>query len=290
MVYTLHYVDRATYSVVKRVLWCEDIPDIHCDHVVIEKMLQELWSKFGLLKSQVAAAVTDGGSNIVKAITNFGLHLIHCNCHNLNLVVQDSLEIVGHIRAKARAIATYFTQSTVATQTLRLIQKTDNDRNGFSQVCYVLVQEIMTRWSATHSMLKRILVLWDNINSAIIEHGEKKELLLESVEIDIIDIVVKLLEPIRDVTTILQGDTYVTSSKILPSILSTLNSVKKVEIPTVGAKGDPLSETTLQTLKKFKEGLLKSLDERFADLLKNKTLWIATFLDPQYAEYEQDVV
>jgi hypothetical protein len=42
MVYTLHYVDRATYSVVKRVLWCEDIPDIHCDHVVIEKMLQEL--------------------------------------------------------------------------------------------------------------------------------------------------------------------------------------------------------------------------------------------------------
>ena len=35
-------------------------------------------------------------------------------------------------------------------------------------------------------------------------------------------------------------------------------------------------------LKLFKEQLLTSLETRFCDLLKNKTIWIATFLDPQY--------
>jgi hypothetical protein len=282
MVYTLHYLDRTNYTVMKRVIWCDEITDIHCDHEVIEKLLQILWAKFALLKSQVVTAVTDAGANIKLAVTNFGLPLMHCNCHNINLVCQDALEIIGEIRAKARAIATYFSQSSVATQTLRQIQKVDNDQNGFSHVCYLLVQEIITRWSATYSMLKRILVLWDNINSAILELKDYPELVLRSVEIDIIDVVVKLLEPMNDVTNILQGDSYITSAKILPSILSANSSVKKVVIPDVGARNDQIPTETKQMLHTFKAKLLSSLEIRFAELLQNKTLWIATFLDPQY--------
>jgi len=53
-------------------------------------------------------------------------------------------------------------------ENLREIQKHDNEINEFSDHCYKMVMVVKTKWNTLHDMLKRILLLFENVNRSLI--------------------------------------------------------------------------------------------------------------------------
>jgi hypothetical protein len=115
-------------------------------------------------------------------------------------------------------------------------------------------------------MFKRILLLWDNINDTL-ELENNTELILTNEEILVIDEVCQLLKPIENATKLLSGDNYPTTTLIIPTIKHIILQIEKIKI----------SSTISQ---KFKESLLKSLNDRFKKIFNKELLIISSFLNP----------
>jgi hypothetical protein len=162
IVFTLHYIQNWTLK--STILGCSEIKAIHTDHKVIMKSMEDMRNRFSLNTKQIKRYATDAGGNVVKAVDESDGSHLHCLCHNLNLCCQDAIEILSKLRSQCRRICTLFHTSNVAIAKLREIQKEDNEFFGFTNICYKLIQEVVTRWNSTFHMFKRIVLLADNIN------------------------------------------------------------------------------------------------------------------------------
>jgi hypothetical protein len=91
IIYTIHYIDLDN-QLKSRLLRCEEVPQVHVDHLVIVNHLTTLFEDYNLDKKKVGASTADAGGNVKKAIEVFGIPYKHCLGHSLNLVVQECLE------------------------------------------------------------------------------------------------------------------------------------------------------------------------------------------------------
>ncbi|CAG9827327.1 unnamed protein product [Diabrotica balteata] len=136
--FTIHYVDMEDHELKSIMLEVYELNERHTAEYIAEK-LENLCTEWNLKKDYITTIVTDGGSNMVKAIER--------SIQN----TQDLKELIN----KVKQIVTWFKHSVRASDELRTLTS------------YKLIQEVSTRWNSTYYMLKRFLNLRGSISNII---------------------------------------------------------------------------------------------------------------------------
>ena len=93
-----------------------------------------------------------------------------------------------------------------------------------------LVQDLVTRWNSTLAMLSSIFESHSAIRMVITSDSESKKKyqhsLLTDNELGIVEDLILLLDPFLEMTKMVSGSKYVTSSIVLPSITRLLECLK----------------------------------------------------------------
>lgn len=167
--------------------------------------------KWEISKDKITAVVTDGGTNITKAVKDtFGAQKhMECFAHKLNTVIchiNNTNKEVKDVITKAKAIVTFFKQSTTAADELRRAQREADDGQIFR-----LVQDVPTRWNATYYMMCRFQLLTP-MKGAILLKSRGSPLMLSPDDMAIVSDAIKVLKYAETLTRELSGAKYVKSS------------------------------------------------------------------------------
>ncbi len=93
-----------------------------------------------------------------------------------------------------------------------------------------LVQDLVTRWNSTLAMLSSIIEMHSAIRMVITSNQENKKKyideLLSDDELGIIEDLISLLDPFLEMTKLVSGSKFVTSSIVLPAITRLLECLR----------------------------------------------------------------
>lgn len=256
---------------------------------------------------------TDSGSNIKSAIGKFPepIFKIPCAAHRLNLCVNDLFN-TKNVTEKNQifSIFDYNEEGELRKIQLSDSQKQDiEDANGIKEkvtkvtkTCKTLVgsirhsekltrqlaekqleqepenrkklvQDVSTRWGSTHDLISSVLNNKPSLVSLSCVSGNKLTLPKEDGFL-ILEDILKLLEPLKEITTVLSARNYVVVTHLYPSLYNLIYQ--------------ELEDLELQTDEgsKLKSILIESLKKRFSYLLNGRLFKGLTFLDTDYKHFE----
>ncbi|XP_055904236.1 zinc finger BED domain-containing protein 4-like [Eupeodes corollae] len=218
------------------------------------------------IREKVVAIVTDNAAAMKKTVELLKLRHSSCFAHCINLTVQDCLKVESFstILSKIKAIVTFFHSSTLACDKLRIAQKTSNKPE------LKLIQEISTRWNSSYYMMKRIMEIRSEVAIAI-SQCQKAPSFLTAENFTAIQEIVRLLEPFDVATATISGESYVTSSLVIPLIRGI--SVKLSSLEN--------SLTTIEGREVF-HSLNNSINMRLKPFNTRTLNMISTLLDPRF--------
>ncbi|XP_015123307.1 zinc finger BED domain-containing protein 1-like [Diachasma alloeum] len=220
--------------------------------------------------SDVTAVVTDGGTNMIKAVQDtVGLsrHVI-CVAHSSAHVVPDALkpmETLPNIIDGAREIVKAVRRSVVLTDHLKKQQKREGASDGN---LLVLLMDTPTRWNSTYEMLRCFVDMKSFVATTLLESNTRLELPRRD-EMEMLDEATQLMKPLRDAIIELSGQKYATGGTVIPVTRCVKTTLEKMTPITV-------------TGQQLQEALLKALDKRFRNIEDNEVLAISTILDPRF--------
>ncbi|XP_037543305.1 E3 SUMO-protein ligase ZBED1-like [Nematolebias whitei] len=162
------------------------------------------------------ALVTDNATNMVLAGVEAEMtpHLM-CFAHTINLATQKAFKVdtVARLLGRVRKAVAFFHRSVRAAEILQEKQK------QLALPSHKLIQDVSTRWNSSHDMLERFFEQHPAISAALMSRdlrkGEEVNTLKDKDFCDIEDIV-KLMAPVKLVTTSMSEDKRPTLSMILP--------------------------------------------------------------------------
>lgn len=131
-------------------------------------------------------------------LCQWGQHF--CFAHNLNLIVQSSLNEINETREKVKSIVEFFKRSTNASANLNKIQ----EQLGFTPTL-MLIQDVITRWNSTFDMFQRFVNLKTPIISALSNSNRDVELTQSC----------NILERFKEITIDLSSEKSVSISKVI---------------------------------------------------------------------------
>ncbi|KAG5889629.1 hypothetical protein JTB14_025497 [Gonioctena quinquepunctata] len=218
------------------------------------------------IRHKVVAIVTDNAQNMINVAEILKIRHLPCFAHTLNLAVQDSFKIPGFeiIISKCKKVVTFFRSSTLAADTLRLIQTQNNKKT------LKLIQEVNTRWNSLFYMLERLQLVKNELAVAINE-CPKAPPLLTAEEYEVIKETITILKPFEVATELISGEQYITSSLIIPLIRGISTKLATLE-------GSINTEVGLQVIESLKSSMLK----RFTPYERRTPTIIATIRNPKY--------
>ena len=222
-------------------------------HHSSENISQELESTRKAWNLPQPVAVSDNAANETKAFQILNWERVSCIGHNLNLAVRDALSIpeISKIVAKGRKVVAYFHRSPLATGILKEKQKLllPPEFQG-----HKLIQDVVTRWNSTLDMLERLMEQAPALHAAFMKPSVKKaidiKMLLSFEEQELIEKVVKLLEPFKCATIILSSE----SEPTLPAAMPLLKKMEGLLIET---------ETDTTVIKKMKKVTRENIRRRY---------------------------
>ncbi|GBM10233.1 Zinc finger BED domain-containing protein 4 [Araneus ventricosus] len=217
-------------------------------------------------RKKVVTIVTDNLQSMINAAEILKIKHLPCFAHTLNLVMTDAFKITEFeiLINKCKKIVSFFKHSTLASDTLKSIQKECNKKQ------LKLVQQVDTRWNSTFYMLERIRVIRNELTLAI-SKCEKAPPNLSAEEYKMIEEIEKMLEPFEVATNLVSGEEYPSLSIILPIIKGL--SLKLVELEKIN-----LNEIS----RKLLESLKNSVSKRIKPYEKRTSCIMATLLNPKY--------
>ncbi|CAH0562946.1 unnamed protein product [Brassicogethes aeneus] len=200
-----------------------------------------LTDKFPNLK--ISCAVTDNAKNMSATCKHMKLPHLPCIAHSIQLVInaailqtnekKGSIDVeetdlfriiddddfietcvdtsVYSILKKCKQIVTFFHRSGIA------IKELSNELIIRDQKDVKLIQSVETRWNSSYYMLKSVYAAKDAI-AVVLSNVDNGLQPLTSQEAKLIPEILEILKPFVDMTEELGGDTYVTISRIIPSI------------------------------------------------------------------------
>ncbi|XP_015121184.1 zinc finger BED domain-containing protein 1-like [Diachasma alloeum] len=231
----------------------------------LSKMFEEFLLKWNISKDKITTVVTDGGTNIVKAVKDtFGEHKhITCFAHKLNVAISNVItanKALSSIVTKTKEILTYCKRSTTAADELRKAQDDDNTLR--------LVQDVPTRWNSTFYMLCRFEKLSATVSSILLKLRGSPPM-LDSDEMAIVRDAINVLRHAETLTKEFSGAKYATTSRVIPAMFCFRECLAVVQ-----------NETSMG--KSLQKELMAELDKKFSDLDKLPFLTITILLDPRY--------
>lgn len=248
---TVHYFDKH-FSLKRSILFTSLFKAKKKTGVNIRKELKRRFRNMGLdpqllLKIDV---VTDKGSNIVKALKPPYTRQ-NCRCHLLNTVLKNTFE------SDKVPLIMY--------KTIRLCKKIVRhlkQSGKMNQLSKCVIQDCGTRWNYKLDMVKSVVDLYQEIQPLLsVSNREKWQ-----IDIELAEELILFLTPFKEACKSMEGDTYVTSNKIL---------LWWAEI------SEHLSENNFArpAVKKTVRIARKIFDRKYTIDMSNK---IACFLDPRY--------
>ena len=199
----------------------------------------------------VSPVVTDNASNMLAAVNILEWNHLPCFVHTLQLAVNKGMEANSLIQLSSlgRKLVSYFKHSALATTALSRKQEQMNLAN------HRLLQDVVTRWNSTFFMFKRLLEQrWAIYAVFYDEHGTQnqyKHLYLKEEQWNLIEQMVKVLEPLQIATTALCETQTVSCSLIYPVV----NVLLKNHLL--------IGEYDLPAVKRFKEVVSQEIHHRF---------------------------
>lgn len=236
-----------------------ELDESHTSEYIAAKLIS-IFDEWGLKKELLHSAVTDGATNMVKAIDiAFGKnkHIV-CFAHLLNLVAFWSIEAIPEIKLlidKVKRVVTWFKHSVRASDELR------------AESCLKLIQSVETRWNSTYEMIERFLHRSPILNSIIHRHTTAPSMTSAAENCHLKEIM-QLLEPLQSATKQLSGEKYATSSIAIPIATNLHNRISNIS-------------TTSDIGVKFKEAILNAMKKRLK-VEQVLSLSISTLLDPRW--------
>ena len=194
---------------------------------------------------------------------------IGCYAHTLNLAAQKCLKIadVNTILQRVRHIARFFHHSNLATFQLR--QK--------AETCQLpqhkLIIDVPTRWNSSFDMILRFLEMHDAVFSVLRmkEFGKDKDEKMRSLtddEYKLLEDMVKVLKPLKDITTALCTESSPTVSVIMPLQFQLMQKVLIVD------------EEDSEQIARMKAVLREDLSKRYTKIVENLNTYTA--MDPRF--------
>ena len=259
---TLQWLTEA-FELISIALDCSTFPGSHTGEAVAAKLNQMLRS-YGIADDHVVAAVTDTAPAMVKAGRFMSYDWLGCMAHLLELVTGLAFDGEGVKDAlkSARSLVGSIKSSTQAAADLSALLK------SLEQKDLGVIQDVVTRWWSTYSMIERLLKLKDALKLLYSTHKVKKR--LSAAEWEVLEHVSTLLKPFMCVQKALEGEKYVTIS-LVPFLLAQLRT-KLQAVP----KNSPIAAVSATMLtqfnQRFGDGSIESLPVKMA---------IAAALDPR---------
>ena len=258
---TAHYIDK-DWVQKSKVLYTRSNGKRHTSEN-LEAELRDCLIEFGI-DSKVDYIVTDNANNITKAAND--LKTQHpCLAHTINLAVKDALKETGtqELVSKVKAIVAFFKKSPKQTEKLKEIHKAN--KTQFKK----LKQECETRWNSTLDMLESYIWQHTEITGVLCKAGKATLCLAEPDDDKAEDEVAKVketietLQPMKEATQELSGESFTTLSKVLPLVTALKKKTEKQTSPLATA-------------------LFTELSLRFDEFLTQEYLKISTALDPRF--------
>ena len=193
---------------------------------LIDDFITKLFKKCDLSTAKLSAVVTDttGNMNLFgKMLEELHIPHIYCTDHVLQCTAKialtdtafknvDSSSENFQLMKKCRDIVKLFTKSSQKQDLLLLQQKNMAIyRNKTPVKC---IQDVVTRWWSTYSMLDRLLYLKPAIEGLKADNQIPDNLALEEIEWTIISQITSVLKPFKMAQKHLEGEKYVTISYI----------------------------------------------------------------------------
>jgi hypothetical protein len=133
-----------------------------------------------------------------------------------------------------------------------------------------LIQDVSTRWNSTHDMLGSLIVNRSPINDVLENDNKCQHLHITVQEKEKMIELKNLLEPFKELTKMLGGENYVSSSIVIPTFCLLLNKVLKV------------SASDSRFIKEMKRKMSDDLTKRISKLKESEVLLKASALDPRF--------
>ncbi|KAF4525201.1 hypothetical protein B566_EDAN008307 [Ephemera danica] len=270
LVVTLHFVEGD--DIESMILGVRKL-QINHTAVHISEDITAVLKEFHIPTEKVVAMATDGAANIVAAcrlLLGEGRHA-RCTAHLYNLICEAALQdadntVLTLLVTRVKDIVTHF-KRTNGMEQLRQEQELCGIKEGLVNV---LIQEILTRWNATLDMLVQFVKLAEFVAKVLAKPDHRSApAMLTGNEIDIVSECILLLQPYKEVTEFISGESYVTASTVIPMLTCLKVAMQNTIVTSACAKA-------------LKSKLSKELAERVPNVEINQLLCKATLLDPRY--------
>ena len=246
------------------VLENEELSEQHTAENIAEA-LESVLQRWNLDSSKLSGTTVDNAANVQKAVADILCwKCLGCFGHTINLCVKAGLKQhqVHTAVARCSRLVTFFRKSSRAAHVLTEKQQALGTPN------HKLLQDVETRWNSTYDMVERIMEQQAPICATLVEQ-KRLDLLPKDAEFSLLEEVLMVLKPFKDVTVQVSAEKYVTISAIRPLLHHLTENALKVE------GSDSLA---VQMMKE----MTKNLNSRYQGLGITELLNFACFVDPRF--------
>lgn len=268
---TAHWITddfRMEYAVVGT----PSVPGTH-DAETTAGEVRDLLTSFRLNTDACSGSITDNAGNISNAADYLDVDSINCFCHTLQLALNKGMKVsaIDRMLGAVKKLVLHFNKSSKCTMELKKRQEHTPGRRALKLVGYN-----NTRWNSVYAMCERLLKLQWEVRAILgderfVKRSVARNLELTTTHWDLMQRLVDLLQPFKDLTVAMQASTYPTASLVYPSLVDAENLLQRDEA------GEPPS------MREVKATILFKIQEEFffenwhlSKLVKCSTL------DPRY--------
>ncbi len=241
------------------------LPDQHTAENLAEALLAVL-QDWNLDPAHFTCAVVDNAANVQKAVIDIlSWNCLGCFGHTLNLCVKAGLKVhqISTAIARCSRLVTYFRKSSRAAHILSEKQ----DLLGIEK--HKLLNDVDTRWNSTYDMVQRVLEQQSPICSSLVDQ-KRLDLLPKDAELHILEELVQVLKPFKEITVQVSAEAYVTSSAINPLLHHIINNILKIQLDDSA------------TIQKMKSEMKKNIQSRYKKDCIVDMLNTACFVDARF--------
>lgn len=193
---------------------CLNCCSLDVDHTAanLKDALLMCCESWGIRSDSIAACTTDNGANILKAVELLPWDHLSCFGHSMNTGASNALALpmiktsLGRVN-KIRSVLHY---SSKLKRELREEQVALEIRQRS------IPASCPTRWWSLLEMSEVAVEQSKAINAVLMKYPKHAYLSLQMKEIKLMERIVETLSPLRDISTFLSGEAYVTASALWP--------------------------------------------------------------------------